>query len=422
MTAAVVEALYERLEAAASLEGEDAGLRVLARYEPTGGSGTKVFPPSYLLPQDQRGSRAEPLYLTERRYICDKLVRTVLLDSTQSQANRCEQALRGGVERGSFSLPMLVLEADVNGQPVRISSLQAPHRSRDAYFRDSVLAGSDPPVAFDDTPVGKALVRAREDAARAYYRHAPTDLVYGSWDSHRGRRRQVRFPRVYTSEVIGLEPVAGFRGAGRMDPNVLHGKDKVHVPAQDPAAWTPDEKGKKRLTKIGHGVIPPSLNDDPRQPPNERGDRADPLAGGGVAVRGIRRQAYVNFAGLAQLRLGAPGEPATPAAERAGRAVLASLALLADRLAFARPAVFLRSGCDLLLLDEKVTFASRGGECEEVEISLDTALSVFEHAVSRAEAAGLGWDTVPLVLAPAANLQEALRRALEEVNLDTVVE
>jgi CRISPR-associated protein Csb1 len=418
--AVTIEDLYERLARAASLEGDDAAIRVRASYVPAGGPSSKVFPATYPHPNGQRG---QSTYLFENRYVetgqGDKsgegdengqgdsrrveLVPTVLLDSTQSQANRCEEAL---VPAG---LPHLVLDAEAADSTFSITSLEAPHRSRDAYFRDSLLAETK--EKFDESEVGSALAAATERTPLAYYRHAPTDLVYGSWDSHRGNRRATRFARAYTSEIIGLRPDIGRRGAGRMDPLVLHAADPVRVNG-DPSDWEPTDKagkGTKKLSEMGHGMIPPSLN-------MTRGGE-ETLAGGGVAVAAIERHGVLGFAALARLQLVSTEETPSAEGQRAGRAALAALALLGDRLAFAAPAIFLRSGCELVLQSDRLTWVSRAGEAP-LDLDREGARALFDHAVGRATEAGLPWESEPVRLMPADNMQRAIERALTVVELE----
>ena len=60
-----------------------AALRLRAKLDGTGGDGGKVFPPTYV----------GGVYAVEDRRIDGHVVRCVLLDSVQSQANRLEDAL-----------------------------------------------------------------------------------------------------------------------------------------------------------------------------------------------------------------------------------------------------------------------------------------------------------------------------------------
>lgn len=218
---------------------------------------------------------------------------------------------------------------------------------------------------------------------QAYYRHAPADLVYGVWDSHRQRRIQTKFPRAYTSELVGEGAVNGARMAGRFD--LLTGATSVKGGDLDWEIAEKGEKGGRRISEIGLGPIPPS-----RSP-------------GGVTVRTIRREATISFAALARLRV-AEGQ-----AGRAGRAVLAAIALLGDRLAFGRAGLFLRSGCDLVLTDERLAWVGRAGE-EAFDLSAGEAAELLDLAVDRAAAAGLTWEADPSPLRPMAKLQGVIDR------------
>lgn len=371
-----ISMLYDRLAAAASLEGDDGAIRVRAAYEPGAGPGAKVSPPTY--PQDGRES---PYLIEDRLGLDGTPEHVVLLDSRQSQANRCEEALQDAIDAGDLALPHLALELQTHDRTIRITSLTAPHRSRDAYFRDGQADG----VPFDQTPVGVALAATSSANATALYLHSPADLVYGVWDSHRGKRLQAKFPRVYTSELVGWGVVTGIRAAGRYD-MLTSGKRKVAGSDED---WVPDDKGKGKLSAVGLGSIPPSIG-----------------AAGGVTVRAIEREATLSFAGLARIRAGG-----TPAQQRAARATIAALAILGDRLAFATPALFLRSGCDLVLVSESFGWVQRGGRVEPFEINTSTARELFARAADRAADAGLTWSTGPFRLGPQPKLQRVVDEA-----------
>lgn len=367
--------LYDRIAAAASLEGDDGAIRITAAYEPAAGRGSKVSPPTYPLTSPKARDRTSPYVLEHRVGPDGEAVLCVLLDSRQSQANRCEEALQEAIDEGLFGLPHLVLDLETHGEAVRVTSLTAPHRSRDAYFRDALVAGGD---RFDATPEGASL--AKGDVA-AFYAHTPADLVFGVWDSHRQRRIQTRFPRIYTSELVGEGAIEGERLAGRYD-LLTGGAAKV---AGDDHNWAPSEKGGRKVSEIGLGPIPPMPSP------------------GGVTVRTVRREATIGFAGLARLKV-APGD-----AGRAARAALAALALAADRLAFARPALFLRSGCDLVLTGESLSWVGRRGE-EPFELGVGESLALLALAAERAGAQGLVWGPAPLRLTPMAKLQEVIDR------------
>lgn len=379
--------LIDDLEAMVSGDGDVAGLRVSAWYRPVGGRASKLSPPTYL--GEQRGAKR---YVCERRYDhAGELAQVVLLDSIQAEANRCEEALLQLADSGRLALPYLELVAEVAGWHVRLTSLDAPHRSRDAYFRDSMLDDTD----FEKSEIGLALRRAERHALRPFLEHSPADIVFGFWDSQRGGK-QTKISRAYVSEMIGWVPEVGERAAGRFDPLVNMLADASHITrdAGDRSGWRLDEKGKGKLSEVNLGMVPPAPGI------------------GGVSVQSVQRVAYLN--GIALSRLGFATSAADlpdPTADVPARALLAALAVVADRAAFARAGVFLRSGCDLVLEREELHWVRRGGDDVAVTIDLDAALAAYADAVDRVRSVGLGWRPGALRLGPKDNLRQLLEQA-----------
>lgn len=185
-----------------------------------------------------------------------------------------------------------------------------------------------------------------------------------------------------------------------MDPFVLMKDDQL-----DLKAWGLSEsKARTKMSEIGHGMVPASLN------PASFGEQM--AAGGGVSVREIRRSAMLSFVGLNNVSTGM-GD----AVDRSVRGLLAGLAVLGDRLAFGGPAISLRSGCDLVQLSDQIAWVRRGGVEELIEISRDVALSTFNELLARARSAGIRWDAAPVVLTPKTALQAALEAALTTVDV-----
>ena len=83
-----------------AVDGTAAAFRCVTDYQPAGGPGDKVFPPTY------EGGR----YATEERVDpgTGEVRQCVLLDSVQSQANRMELALLESHRAGKVELPLLV--------------------------------------------------------------------------------------------------------------------------------------------------------------------------------------------------------------------------------------------------------------------------------------------------------------------------
>lgn len=376
--------LFDRFSAAIRQDGRDAAYVIDASYVPAGGKDQKVFPPTY--PRETNDDL--PRYVLEPRMVDGQPTETVLLDSFQSQSNRVEEAISDAVADSRLTLPFAEITYDLpTGRTVRITSFDAPHRAADAYLRDAVIDGTP----FDKTTVGQRLRSATPDDITPLYEREPLSLVLGMWDSHR-RGRQLRLARLYRSEIIGIAPEVGKRAAGRMDPHNLVGAVKDAERATDGSVgWEhlppegPKVKGAK-LSEIGHGNIAPQFSH------------------GGVTVKDVRRAASVSFAGLARLRFG----PADRTAAEAARVALAALALLGDRLAFARSALWLRSGCELVLERETAGFQQVGGAVDEVPLTADELHGLFTLATDRARSAGVAMSGEVVRLRPGKGLAKAL--------------
>jgi CRISPR-associated protein Csb1 len=317
----------------------------------------------------------------EERFVDGKRRADVLLDSTPSQANRAEEALLRAHRSGVVQVPLMVVEHSGEA-PVALTSLEFPHRYADAYLRDSLLDG----VVFDKTNLGRSLMAASLDDAAAIYAHDPGSLVFGAWNSHR-KGRQQKFPRVYASEVIGWDPVVGARSAGRLDPLNLQGAQRP-VKAGDGWEYSPSAtktKGEK-LSEIGHGNVAPN----PQH--------------GGVTISSAQRMATLSLAGLDRIGFGSVDAQAAVAA----RAVLAAYAILADRLAFGGPTLWLRSGCELVVDSERLEWVNRGGDTDPVDIPRDAAIELFHVARQHADKHGVGLSAETVRLTPSKALAAAI--------------
>jgi hypothetical protein len=96
-----------------SCAGGMSALRAIVKLVPAGGDGDKVSPPTH------EGGK----YAFEERVVEGRSdVKTVLLDSVQSQANRLEDALLTAVRAGDIRIPLL--QMDISGHQT-ITSLSA---------------------------------------------------------------------------------------------------------------------------------------------------------------------------------------------------------------------------------------------------------------------------------------------------------
>ena len=288
--------ILEMLLAAVGPERPWAGVTAQAEYQPA--SGAKVFPPSYPADQLDQPEKFKGFpYLFEKHWVDGQPRWVVVLDQVPSQANRVEEALLEARDEGRIHLPLFELNAPTTRGPVRITSLEMPHRFADAYLRDSQIEG----VRFAHTQVGQKIRAVTARNVRALFEYSPESLLFGGWDSHR-KGHQTRFARAYSSSVIGLDPVLGQRQGGRMDPVNLTGAVKDSA-QEDWEFMVPGEKKAKtkgeKLSERGHGNIAPQH------------------AHGGVSITGAQRAGWLSLAALARLRFGdAPVEAARLARAR----------------------------------------------------------------------------------------------------------
>jgi CRISPR-associated protein Csb1 len=376
-----VEEVYEELRSAAAIEGDRALIRIRATYQPAAGDGARIYPPTY--PAEPGGSP----YVLETRVVDGAERRDVLLDGVPSQANRAELALLKGLRAGRFEIPLLEICHD-GAASVVLTSLELPHRFADAYLRDSEIDG----VKFDKTDLGQAFQSASAEDATALFQNDPGSVVFGAWNSHR-KGRQAKFPRTYASEIVGWDPKVGERRASRMDPLNLTGNAKP-----DGDGWTFVAGGAKargeRLSQRGHGNIAPHP------------------AHGGVTITSAQRFATLSFAGLDRLGFGA----ASPEVSVAARTALAAYALLADRLAFSAPSLWLRSGCELVTIEETLEWVNRGGTADSFTLSTSEAIELYAHAAQIVADLGLPLSLKPVRLTPATNLASAIDFALTKTD------
>lgn len=269
-----------------------AALRLRAKLNGMGGDGDKVFPPTY----------AGGVYAVEDRRIDGKVVRCVLLDSVQSQANRMEDALldaflpnwreldtsiRDTSQTVPSGLPVLAVHVENHGW---VTSLTAPHRIHDAIIRDSEMEeridGKKRMVRFRESTIGKEIVGARAHDATAFYRYCPTALIFGTWDSTAGEGlNSAKVPRAVVSEIVGVDITPGVRTASRIDPLGIRPSATVYRLKNDENDWTLDEdraaessSGKKKRfgqkgkpSDINHGNVTPDMPRFDRREVQEQG-------------------------------------------------------------------------------------------------------------------------------------------------------
>jgi CRISPR-associated protein Csb1 len=384
------------LKSLSAAVAEQAAFRRRQRLQPVGGQGDKIFPPTY--PGD--GRDAAPRHVFEQRFISGAKTWTVLLDSVQSSVNRSEEALLEAARAGVITLPYLSVNFGASETPEvgEITSLDAPHRIFDAILRDSQLDGKP----LMKSPFGAALVTANMSHASAIFEASPNALLFGAWNSTgEGGGLGAKFPRCFVSEIIGINvPVdenqsgdpdpAGRRTGSRIDPlGILKGVS-VFKSSTD---WDTKQSGKdykkSKPSEINHGNIAPSVVDL------------------GVTMDYAEHTVVISFAGLRRLRFGDLEK------DQAARSVLAALGLV-SHLAQAKQGYALRSRCDLVC-DGVAPFelVHFDGKVEDVEITYESAVQLYEEAVAAARSAGFIYTKEPVRLTPQEKLVSLVKQSRE---------
>ena len=116
------------------VDGSAVALRCVTEYQPAGGPGDKVFPPTYAGGQYAIEQRVIPASLLRDGESEKHPINCVLLDSVQPQANRMELALQDAWEARDLPLPVITVSFDGKGlrKSLRVTSLEAPHRIADS--------------------------------------------------------------------------------------------------------------------------------------------------------------------------------------------------------------------------------------------------------------------------------------------------
>ncbi len=395
---------FEALRSAVA--GGAAAFRCVTEYQPAGGPGDKTFPATY------EGGK----YAMETRTFpgAPEPVDCVLIDSVQSQANRMELALLDAWERQQLTLPVISVQFPNDAglrKPLRITSLEAPHRVADALLRDSRHDGTP----FRQSEIGRAIDDAEWRNATPLFHLCPTALVFGMWDSTGPRGGMgAKFQRAIVSEIVGVGVVAGVKTSSRIDPAAIPVKAGPLFKARD-GGWTLDEskavRDKKGPVKLGKDGKPSEAN---------HGNVTPSITSGGVTLQHAIQTTVVSLPALRRLRFPIDGQRSTDV-EDAARTVLAAIGLCAATLAR-------EQGCDLrsrcfLIPTAKFQWellGQPGTELSRFELDGPASIQLLQDAIEAAKKAGLPWMDEELVLAPSDELTELVRRSQELAATDGV--
>ena len=420
-TAALPELTFTALRGA--VEGGANYLRIRTELQPADGPGGKVYPPTYAGPEGtQRADEAR--YHIEQRHRDGETVKAAVLDSAASQTNRAEEALLDAFEDGLIEIPFIEADfsrddgesADYDGiRPGRLTALEASHRVADATFRECEFDG----VRFRESPIGRAIFNSTERDAADMFRYCPTVLVFGEWDSMGGdASRGHKFERRAVSEIVAFDVVIGRSSSSRLDPLKIESagtvfKNKVHAADPSEPPWTTDEKqaehdskgkpqlygdgrGKGKMSGLGLGNVTPSI--------------ATPAHGeftgiGGVTFSHAEQSTVLALNAIRKLRFPRHRE-ATVDTRTAVAALALAAVVLRDSQGYA-----LRSRC-LLVPDgpPTVELVDPFGDVHKfAPVGPGAAARILRRAAEASAAAGLAWESEPVVVLPTAGLRNAVR-------------
>lgn len=393
-----------------AIGGNAAAFRCRRWFQPAGGEGDKVFPPTF----------AGAVYAVEQRHVPGRTEPTVcvLLDSVQSQANRMELALQEALDEGKIKIPVIEVDfteygptGDIEDDKKKgrlldavgkVSSLQVPHRLADAILRDSQIGGID----FRKSEKGKALNTVSLLNATSLFALCPTALVFGMWDST-GPKGGLgpKFERAMVSEVVGIGAAVGglLRGV-RRDPLEIRAAVKV-LKAADKSYSIADPNAKE----VKGAVSPSEVNHSSVPFPKDRKEKTENNLYAGVTIEYAEQTTTLSLICLRRLRFPIDGK-ASVEADSAARTVLAALGLCAATLAF-ESGMGLRSRC-LLWPDgpmEWELLARPGDAPQKFSLTSDEAVALLNAAIDAAGKIALPWENAPITLKPSAQLLKLVR-------------
>jgi CRISPR-associated protein Csb1 len=362
--------------------GDASAIRSVTNLQPAGGMGDKTFPPTY----------SGGAYAFENRVIDGIRVRTVLLDSPQSQANRFEEVLLESFRSGRLGIP--VFEMKIPDHEA-VTSLTAPHRVHDAILRDSSWDGKP----FRESEHGKRLIAARSWNATAFFEYAPSVLLFGTWDSQGGGGvNTAKIARSLVSEVIAIDVEAGVRTSSRVDPLGIKLVQNVIVKTEDSAQWrfteTADKKAKfMKPSEINHGNVTPSITNPEKGEP------------GGVTFREAVQTTVLSLTQLRRLKFPDASGKSSVERDAAGRAAISALGLFAVTLQ-QEEGYQLRSRCHLIPVErsEFELIGRTSKESEKFAVDSEMAEAALKDAVAAASKLGLTWHSGLIELQPRPDL------------------
>jgi CRISPR-associated protein Csb1 len=268
----------------------------------------------------------------------------------------------------------------------------------DAILRDSILMDG---TRFSKSEFAARWGRANLWNATAIYELCPTALVFGMWGSpDKPGGLGAKFERAFISEMIAVDVVGGRAGdqrsGFRVDP--LGASSKVAV------VQTGDGGFQIAGDKAKNALRPSELN---------HGNIVFESSNGGIRCRWAEQTTVVSFGALRKLRFPVDGANDMKR-DDAARTALAAVGICAGVLASER-GTSLRSRCALRPVAPRVweLLDQPSKETRVYTIDSNTAITLLNEAIAAVKSTGLNWMGERLLLKPAPELIELVRRSQE---------
>ncbi|MBW3085831.1 hypothetical protein KEM60_02042 [Austwickia sp. TVS 96-490-7B] len=424
--------LYDEITAA--LQDEQTVACVMeSELEPTSGAGTPICPPTYA-PDKSLGEKSPRFAVTAAGFIPapdDTGWHHLLIrDGRETPRRACRVvvnsvgACAGINETGTYmqqhrlglTLPAFVVTGTATGTvesavaatkekkkltAQRVADVEASlahqvnswtlaHRTADSWLQYADGGNGRQIWADDDSDIKQVLLNISHERGDLVYGYAPNVAVYGAWLSS-GTARRHAIPRAYTCEITGYGAVSLQRGATKLDPTGGTISDARSISTSDDGIGLTD-KGGKKPAELGFGQVPASVT-----------DRA-------FVCELILRKASISLRALDLFRY--PDDVDGTKAFAAKRVYV--LLAMAGHLLGGEDG-FLRSGCDLVTVDERWGWRRHGSRTvvDMTVPSLTELAEALQQAVAAAEQVGLAFQEPVTVGFSAAQVGLIIDRVLK---------
>lgn len=288
----------------------------------------------------------------------------VVLDGSEVGDDRIEKLLKTKKEQPETDGHRQQITQAVD---LQVSSWEAAHRMADSWFMYGNELEAKQQVWAGDSALKQVLLNISHESGDIVYQNAPNAAIFGNWLSS-GTARRHAIPRAYSCEITGYGASGISKGATKLDPTGGASEaSRLRVSASGLAS-TEGGKGAKKPSEVGFGQVPSKVRN--------RGYQCELiLKQASISLKALDRFVYIDD-GDRQKAL-------------AAKRVYVLLAIAGHLLA--QEDGFLRSECDLVMVDQRWGWRRHGNRVPEPidPPTLDDTADALRRAVTDAEEHGL---------------------------------